>query len=387
VLKIFIIAGEASGDNIGAKLIKELLTRQNIEIYGVGGEKMIACGLKSLFALEQISIMGFFEILPHIFKINNLINLTVQNIIKLKPDVVVTIDSAGFCMRVVKKLKKNNALPQTKFIHYVAPTVWAYKEKRAKITAKLYDHLLTILPFEAPYFQKEGLNTSFVGHSLTEETMGDGSVFREKYNILKSDHILCISPGSRAVEVKKLLPIFIEAVNLFLQKAPDSYIVIPTSRNLEPLILNEIKNINSNKIIICCDVDDKKDLINATNLALTKCGTITNEFAFNKVPMVAAYKVNIFSAFIIRNMLKIKYVSLINILAKKEIIKEFLQENCQPKLLFNELYNLYQNEQLREQQITNCQQVIKELYNTKQQKPSKLAADIVLEIINKERKE
>jgi lipid-A-disaccharide synthase len=212
--KIFLIVGEASGDLLGSKLIKELqeqLAQKNekAEFVGVGGKLMQEQGLVSIFPMEELSIMGFAEVVPHLLKILRRINQTAQTIIEQKPDFVITIDSPDFCFRVMKRLKAK--LAGSKFapkkIHLIAPSVWAYREGRAEKISKLYDLLLAILPFEPPYFEKYGLKTVFIGHPILENAPDFGKKaeenrkFREKRGIKKDDFVICVTPGSRNGEV------------------------------------------------------------------------------------------------------------------------------------------------------------------------------------------
>ena len=211
--KIYIIAGEPSGDAIGAKIINHIKAlSSHVSFYGIGGQEMQKTGLTSLFPMGNISLFGFLEILPHLFNVIKLINLTVKDILDCKPNIVVTIDSPGFCFRVAKKLKKLNF--NTKLIHIVAPTVWAYKPKRAIKFALVYDHLLSILPFEPPLFEKYNLKTTYIGHPVFEQNFDDVDVdlFKKKHNIPNSEKIICVTPGSRKSEIIRLLPIFLSAL-------------------------------------------------------------------------------------------------------------------------------------------------------------------------------
>lgn len=377
--KIFIISGEESGDILGASLMESLTSVIDVSFCGIGGAKMREQGLKSLFPMQDISLMGFLEIIPHLFKLINRIKQTVNEVLKTKPDILITIDSPGFNFIVAKKIRKQNK--DIKLIHYVAPTVWAYKEKRSKKIAKIYDHLLVLLPFEPPYFIKEGLKTTFVGHHLAYYKKHDGNEFRKKYNLEKKDFILCAAPGSRKGEILRIFPEFIMSINLFIQKVPNAIIVIPTFKHLKEIIEVQVKNINTKNIIISYKDSERLTLIAASNIALTKCGTITNEFAASKVPMISAYKVNFLTAFLVKRMLKIPHVCLVNILAKKEIIPEFLQEKAEGKILFEALYELYQDKKLQKKQITESQKAIMKMQNSEKLLPSKKAAQVIVDLL------
>ncbi len=370
MLKIYLIAGEASGDNIGAKLMLALrLQHPDIEFYGVGGDKMQAVGMNLLFPAKELALMGFFEIVPHIPRLIRRINQTAEQICKLQPDAVITIDSPDFCFRVVKKVKDKIV---GKLIHYVAPTVWAYRPERAKKIAQIYDHLLVILPFEPEYFIKEGLESTFVGHPAIENLeILPKKIFRDKYNVPKGNLLLCLAPGSRVQEIKKLLPIFLQAVRLIDKKVT---IVIPTHEHLKELV-NSYNN--EGLSIILVGEEDKQSLFSSADIALTKSGTITTELAFYKMPMVVAHKVNAFSYWLLKKMIKVKYATIINILAGKELIPELLQERCNSELIAKEMLDVINSELLQKEVQINLAklQVNGEL-------PSDIAAKKILDLIS-----
>jgi len=370
-LKIYIIAGEASGDNIGAKLMNKMKEQNpNIEFYGIGGEKMQAEGINLLFSSKEISVMGFLEIIPSIPGLLNKINLTAKHIYSLQPDAVITIDSPGFSFRVAKKIKPKIS---GKLIHYVAPTVWAYKPGRAKKIAQIYDHLLVILPFEPPYFLKEGLETSFVGHPAIENLQTyPREKFRSKYNIAAEETLVCVTPGSRKQEIQTLLPIFLDAIKILQTKINNKIrIAIPTQ------FYQEVSQYDNSKIIIIDD-SEKEQLFSSADLALTKSGTITSELAFYQLPMVIAHKVNKFSAWLLRKMLKVKYVTIINIIAGKKLIPELLQEQCTPEKIAEELYLKITKKDAFSQELHEVLEKLK----VGSKPPSKIAATKILALLS-----
>ncbi len=337
MLKIYLIAGEASGDNIGAKLMKALkIQNPNVEFYGIGGEKMQEQKMNLLFPAQELSVMGFLEIIPHIFKFIKLIKQTIEDIIRIQPDLVITIDSPGFCFRVAKAIKSKII---GKLIHYVAPTVWAYKPERAKKIAQIYDHLLVILPFEPEYFLKEGLPTSYVGHPAIEDLkIQDTKLFREKYNIPETNLLLCLAPGSRKQEIKRLLPVFLDGVAYLSKKIKQKItIAIPTRNYLKKTIKEEVTRHRSLDIILVDDTD-KQTLFSSSDLALAKSGTITTELAFYQMPMVVGYKLNPISHWLLKRMIIAKYATIVNLLADKELVPELLQDKCNPIVIGEELY-------------------------------------------------
>ena len=370
MLKIYLIAGEASGDNIAAKLMVALKSQNpDIEFYGIGGPKMQALGLNSLFPMQDLALMGFLEIIPHIPKLFSRIKQTIADICQLQPDALITIDSPGFCFRIAKAVKNKIV---GKLIHYVAPTVWVYKPERAKKIAQIYDHLLVILPFEPEYFIKEGLATSFVGHPAIEDLrILPKTLFREKFNIPKENLLLCLAPGSRKQEIKTLLPIFLDAVNKLANS--NVTIAIPVQAHLKSLIQSY------NDRIILVDEMDKESLFSAADLALTKSGTITTELAFYQLPMIVAHRVNALSYWLLKKMIKVDYVTIINLLAQQEIIPELLQDRCNAELIaeyLEQAMNPHNQAKWRQAIKTN---LAKLRFN--EEIPSQLAAKKILTLI------
>jgi len=376
--KIFLIAGEPSGDILGAKLMAAIKTEdQDISFYGIGGEQMTKQGLDSLFDMQELSIMGFIEIITHLPRLIKKINFTIAKIKEIAPDIVVTIDSPGFCFRVASKLQNLNIT----LVHYVAPSVWAYKPKRAKKVAKLYDHLLTLLPFEPEYFIKEGMDASFIGHPIIEDHFGRAEDFRTKHQLSINDKILCIMPGSRNTELDKLLPIFVDTASILIKENDNLKIVVITLPHLVEKVSASFQAKNLPHIMVC-DSLEKKDALAASSVALVKSGTSSLEVAFAKIPMVVAYKINAISAWILKLLIKIPYVSLINIILNKPTIPELLQDECNALNLSKGLDRLLKSEKARNQQISDFAIAFKKLKN-QNNSPSILAAKIILKLIFK----
>ena len=379
VKKIFIIAGEASGDLLGAGVMSALLPlplgegwgegsqskletsssgqvpspqpsprgRGSISFIGIGGARMQAQGLQSIFPMQELSVMGFAEVLPHAWRILKRLRQTVAAVEAANPDILLTIDSPGFCFRLVKKLRQRGRV-RPLFIHYVAPSVWAYKPERAAKTAKLFDKLLVLFPFEPAYFIKEGLETIFVGHPIANISMqGEGENFRKKHNIPPEQKILAMFPGSRMGELKYLLPIYKETAQLLADN--NLQIVMPILPQLVAFVTEKTKNWAS-KIIIISDDQEKKDALAASSCALVKSGTISLEVAKAGVPMVTCYKAHPISVWLVRKLIKIQHVNLINIILGKTIIPEFLQENCTAEKLSAALNQLINSPQMQTEQ-------------------------------------
>jgi lipid-A-disaccharide synthase len=315
--KTYIIAGEPSGDVIGAHVLRAMRSL-DLEISGVGGDKMQGEGLASLFDIDEISVGGIVEVIPHILRIRKLIHLTARDIIARRPDVVLTIDSPGFCFRVVKMVRKLS--PGIRMIHLVAPSVWAWRPKRAKKLAKLYDVLLTLFEFEPPYFLKHGLNTKYVGHPIIEEFPED--IRKDK------DDLVLLMPGSRFQEIQRLLPIFLE----FLEKYEVARCVIPTLPYLVPMVRRYLGN--KSGIEITTDEDEKNDLYRKARLAIVASGTATLQLAVAGCPMIVCYKLNGITYRIVKLLAKTEYISLVNIISNYRIVPELIQEDCTADRIF-----------------------------------------------------
>jgi len=376
---ICIIAGESSGDNLGAGLIDSIRERVPLARFiGVGGPSMQERGVVSLFPMSDLSVMGIAEVLPRIWLLIRRIRETVNYIKETKPDVVITIDSPDFCFRVAKKLKAHD-IP---LVHYVAPTVWAWRPKRAQKIAKLYDHLLTLFPFEPPYFEREGLSATFVGHPLAAAYMdsGDGNRFRRIHNLDTETPVLCLLPGSRHSEVSRLLPVFIQTLDVLRQQIPNLHATCPTVPHLE----NQVRNMLSgtDNVSVITSNDQKLDAYTASTAALAASGTVALELAMAKVPSVIGYMMSLATAFVARRLVRLPNVSLANILLDREIMPEFIQERCTPETLAEPLRDLLSTEDSRQRQVAAFEEVKEKLKPTGGT-PNQQAADTILRLINR----
>jgi lipid-A-disaccharide synthase len=367
---IYLIAGEASGDALGAGLMRSLRAAQpGIRFAGIGGEAMQREDLRSLFPCSDLSIMGFLEVVPHIPALLRRLRETALDIVAKQPAVIVTIDSPGFNFRLAQALKARAETARIKRIHYVAPSVWAYKPSRARKTALLFDALLALLPFEPPYFEKEGLKTTFVGHPVLWQTCkSEPSLFRARHFIGADTPLLLILPGSRTGEVERHLPVFLEAA----KDLPDYKVVILAS----PQVRNGIEGAVTSQMLVV-DIAEKQDSFAAATIALSKSGTITLELASAGVPTVVAHKVSALSAWLIRRMALIPFVSLVNIVARKEILPELLQERCTPKRIAQELKRVAQPDIMLEQR-QQCLEALEMLRGPGVLSPHDAAAVVVL---------
>ena len=376
--KVYLIAGEPSGDLLGGRLMAAL--RQlypNISFAGVGGELMQENGLKSLFNISEISVMGFFEVLPRLRRILRLIRQTVNDIKHTQPDVLVTIDSWGFVRSVLKKLKREGvAVPK---IHYVAPQVWAWKKGRAKKIPKLVDHLMTLLPFEPPLFEKHGLSCCFVGHPVAENTANvadDSAAFRRRHSIQPDREILCVLPGSRHSEVSRLAPIFIQVLATITEKYPNVHLVIPS---VEAMV-GEVKMRFGKAQIPHTVVQGQQArycAFKASKMAIAASGTVSLELTACGTPHIIAYTFSKLTNFLADLLVKIKLANLINILGGREIIPEFTTGDCRADLIAAKALELWENAALRQQQLTEAQQQLDKLKPQGGLLPSEAAARFV----------
>jgi lipid-A-disaccharide synthase len=382
-LRIFLIAGESSGDFLGAGLMRALKEQHpDIQFTGVGGSRMIGEGLRSLFPMEELSVMGLAEVLPKLFHIMSRIGQTASEILKAKPDVVITIDSPDFCFRVIKKVKAGKG--KMPCIHYVAPSVWAWRPGRAKKVSRFLDHILTLLPFEPPYFEKHGLAATFVGHPIVERTAqrGDAGRFRKKYNIADAQKILCLLPGSRMSELSRLLEKFGEAMTAMLQNKPDIKVVVPTLPHLKKYIQDFFAGKGIDPIVIDQE-EDKFDCFAAGKVALAASGTVSLELALTRTPHIIAYRLSAFSGWIARHMIKTPYANLINILVRRLVVPELLQDKCQPERIAQEMLDLMDNKELQATQLRGFQEALVMIGLEDPETPSQKAAKAVLSVVNK----
>ena len=376
--KIFIIAGEVSGDILGADLMKSIISKdKSVKFYGVGGEEMQKInGFQSLFNIKDIAVMGIFEVLKHLCIIKKRIKETINQITKIKPDLIITIDSPGFNMRIVKQIKKQ--FPNIKTLHYVAPQVWAWKEKRAKKVASLYDYLICFFDFEIPYFTKYGLKTFAVGHTAIKNVNGNSERFLKTYKLSKNDNVITMLPGSRVQIAKRLLPIYKEVVEKLYKQVKNLKIVMPTTSTSHNFIINEVAKWNIKPLIITTK-QDRYDAFVASKAVLSISGTAVLEIAVAKTPVIVAYKLSPFSYMIAKRLVKIKNVSLPNIIMGKQIVPEFIQERCNATLLSKELKKILTNKQYRDGMVKNLEEMNKKI--TQKKAPSDMASDIILKIL------
>jgi len=377
---IFIVAGEVSGDNLAGRLMGALKeqTQGRVRFAGVGGPQSAAQGLESLYPMQELSLMGLAEVVPHLPRLIKRLNQTAAAARDLKPDVVVTVDAPSFTLRVAQKLR-GSGIP---VVHYVAPQLWAWRVGRAKKLGKRVDHLMALLPFEVPFFADYGIPCTYVGHSAIEAgaTEGDGKAFRERHGLPLDVPVLCVAPGSRGGEVRHILPVFTEAVSILKERYPDLHVVIPVASIVAEQVEAETKDWPL-PVTLVTDAQERFDAFAACDAAMTKSGTITFELALAKVPMVVAYKVNALTAFIVQRMtISVEHASLVNLLAGHPVVPELLQDDCTGEKLAAAADELLGSEEARDRQREGFREMMDALgENTPA--PSARAAKVVLDMV------
>ncbi|WP_282064923.1 lipid-A-disaccharide synthase [Aliiroseovarius marinus] len=338
-MKVFMIAGEPSGDRLGAALMEGLKTlRPDVEFIGIGGVAMEEQGLTSRFPMSELSVMGIAEVAPKYFHLKRRIRETAEAVVAADPDVLITIDSPDFCLRVARIVKEEEVEGQTfghdiPIVHYVAPSVWAWRPKRAAKMARWVDHVLALLPFEPPYMQAAGMGCDFVGHPVVAEPQADDAAaqaFRDAHGIGDAP-LLLVLPGSRKGEVSRLAERFGEVIAHAKREKPELQVVLPMAQGVEGLVREETAKWSVSPILIpAAQQDDKRAAFKAADVALAASGTVSLELAAAHTPMVIAYDMNWLSRFLIGRMLQIDTVTLVNLVSETRAIPEFLGKDCTP---------------------------------------------------------
>ena len=341
--KIYVVTGEVSGENIIYQILKELSKKNVINLYGIGGMQLKSLGLKPLFSYTELSIMGLLEVLPKIPKILFLLNKVVNDILKVEPDLIITVDAPDFSFRVLKRVKKRNSL--LKNLHIVAPTVWAWKSGRAKKISFFIDNLFVLFPFESKYFTKYKINTKFIGHPILD------LIDNRKKTRNKFTRVISLFPGSRKKEIKLHLKIILDF--LIVYKDIHNYQVVIVGVDKYLYLISKIYDPYKSKlnIKIVSASQEKQNIFNKTYLAIAVSGTITLELALNLIPTIVVYKLNTVSFSILKKLVKTKYISLINILLNKKVLPELVQKDLNERNLRVELDKLLNNRKEYQKQL------------------------------------
>ena len=371
---IYIVAGEPSGDILGDLLIKSLESKFNSPIFnGVGGERMQSNNFTSLFDMSDISIFGIFPVLRKLFFLMNKINDVVKDISQKKPDIIILIDSPDFNHRVAKKVKKY--LPDVPIVCYVAPTVWAWRQGRAKKMSEYFDYLLSVIPFEVNFFEKYGLKTSYVGHPFIEKVKNINDItFSEKYDLDKSKTIIFL-PGSRKIEIERHSPVMVQAIDYLKDQNLNLNILIATGQKQ----LDQIRDYFTDIQIITDDYE-KYSLFKKADFACAASGTVTLELGLTETPTIVIYKMDKLTWFFISKMVKVKFVSLVNLILGRESSKELLQDNFNKENLIDELSKLLSDEDCQKKQINDLKE-FNAIMNKNIDNPSENASKIIKRLL------
>jgi len=378
---IFIITGEPSGDALGGALIAALRQRvgPGLRVAGIGGEQMQAQGVTTLVPLSELAIAGVAEVLPRAPLILRRVRETVAEIQRQRPDAVVTIDSSGFSWRIAHALRRRGErLP---LIHYVAPMVWAWRAGRARRMARWYDHLLTLLPFEPPYFERVGLACSYVGHPVLDSgaERGDAARFRTTHGIGADETVLTVLPGSRGGEVRRLLPIFGGSLRRLEAEIGTFRVAVPTVETVAAAVTEAVQGWPGRPIVVC-GAEVKYDAFAASRAALAASGTVALELAMARVPMAVAYRLNPLTEMLLDRVLKVRQVNLVNLILGRVLVGEFLRGDCTPEKLAAAMAELIRDEAVRAAHRAGYDEAMRKL-GAGGTSPSLRAANRVLAVI------
>ena len=353
--KIFIITGEPSGDKLASEIISKLkLQNSNIEYLSVGGEHLNNLGIKSIYDLKDITYLGFTSVLLNIFNIKKKINKTVEEIIKFEPDILFSVDSPDFTLRVAEKVKKLNKKIRT--IHYVAPKVWVWRRNRVKKIKKFIDHILLLFSFEKKYFEIENIKTTFVGHPLIEYK--ENSKIASNNLVSKDRKIISIFPGSRRSETNVLMPILLDFINLMKKNDYTyDYIFHATNEN-KKFIIDQVKKSNLENIDVISDENTKLKVLSNSIFAVSKSGTVSLQVCNLNIPSIIIYKLSFLNFMIFKLLANIKFANIINIINDREVIPELLQSRCNANEIFKSVIYLLKNPDLIKKQLNACQETL-----------------------------
>ena len=353
--KIFILTGEPSGDKLASTVIANLkLKKPEIEYLSVGGTHLKSLGIKSIFDLKDITFLGFTSVLLNIFKINAKINRTVDEIIKFNPDILFSVDSPDFTLRVAKKVKKINK--KIKLIHYVAPQVWIWRKNRVKKIKKFIDHMILLFNFEKKYFDEENIKNTFVGHPLIENYLNNKTIID---NILPKDKkIISLFPGSRKSETNVLLPILLDFIKIMNIKHDGYFFYFHATEDNKKSILEKIKLSKIDNLDVISDENIKSKILSNSIFAVAKSGTVSLQICNSNIPSIIIYKLSFINFMIFKMLVNVKFANIINIINNREVIPELLQKECNANEIYKSVIYLLKHPELIKKQLTECSQTL-----------------------------
>ena len=385
---VYLIAGEPSGDRLGARLMAALKAEHPgpVRFRGIGGEMMEREGMTSLFPITDLAVMGLAEVLPRLPRLLRRIRETVDDVVASAPAILVTIDAPDFSLRVARKVRGQTlngaGMP---LVHYVAPSVWAWKAGRARKMAAYLDRVMTLLPFEPDYFTRVGLAADFVGHPVLESAaaQADGWAFRARHGLAADARVICLLPGSRAGEIDRLMPVLRETTELLGDRYPDLAYVLPTVSHMEARVRKHLVGWARQPIVVTGETE-KFDAFAASNVAIAASGTVALELAMARIPNVIIYKMNPVTSWLARRLVKSKYVNLVNILLDEEAVPELLLENCRAEWIADETSKLLSDAEAVSRQRQRLGDALAKL-GRDGLSPSRAAAKVVLRTMEKGR--
>ncbi|HBA42105.1 MAG TPA: lipid-A-disaccharide synthase [Alphaproteobacteria bacterium] len=382
-LRVMIIAGEPSGDLLGAELLAALRMRcaRKVEAFGIGGGALIQAGLTSLFPMSDLSVMGVSEVVPRLPLIQMRIAQTVGAALERHPDLVLTIDSPDFCFRVARRLRAAN--PDMPIVHYVAPHVWAWRQGRAQKIARYVDLLLTLLPFEPDIFIKAGLPARFVGHPVVTRVADQchSKDFRARHNIGDDVPLLAVLPGSRQSEVDRLLPVFGQAIALLHAQFPQLHLFCATVDSVAETVTETAADWGC-PVIFAADADEKFAGFAACDAAIAASGTVSLELAVAGTPHIVGYRLNPVTAFLAKRLLRVPYVNLVNLILGESEIPELLAGECTPQAIAAAIAPLLSDHSPARRKQMEAMSAALHALGQGQMPPSQRAADAVCAFLN-----
>ncbi len=353
--KIFILTGEPSGDKLASTVIAKLKTKNSeIKYLSVGGSNLKKLGINSIYDLKEITYLGFTSVILNIFKIRKKINQTVEEIIKFNPDVLFSVDSPDFTLRVAEKVKKikNNI----KTVHYVAPQVWIWRKNRVKKIKKFIDHILLLFDFEKKYFDEENIKNTFVGHPLIETKNNPKTLIQDL--IPNHKKIISLFPGSRKSETLVLLPILISFIELMNKKHKDYFFYFHATEENKNSILEIIKQKKIENIDVISEENIKSEVLSKSIFAVSKSGTVSLQICNANIPSIIIYKLSFINFMIFKMLVNVKFANIINIINNREIIPELLQNECNAQEVYKTVIYFLKNPDLVKKQLAECNKTL-----------------------------
>ena len=353
--KIFVLTGEPSGDKLAATIILRLkLLNPEIQYLSVGGTHLKNLGIKSIYDLKEITYLGFTSVLFNIFKIKSKINKTVEEIIKFNPDILLSVDSPDFTLRVAEKVKSINN--NIKTVHYVAPQVWIWRKNRVKKIKKFIDHILLLFEFEKKYFEEENIENTFVGHPLIEHRKTNKTIIE---NILpENKKIISLFPGSRKSETNVLLPILLDFIKLMNKKYKNYFFYFHSTEENKSFVLEMVKNLKFDNIDVISDENIKSKILSHSIFAVSKSGTVSLQICNFNIPSIIIYKLSFINFMIFKMLVNVKFANIINIINNREVIPELLQKDCNAGEIYRSVVYFLKNPDLIKKQVAECSKTL-----------------------------